>query len=131
EGGFNNFGKTVDVARMTYSWTKTGITGLKFNDSSINLPAAAHYGAPPLVTQPGHSPGGGSIDAGDSRFLSVVWRGGRLLATQTVGEADNLAHARWYEFSTAGSPTLRQWGDAPPGWAGSNPLLRVRRSRTR
>jgi hypothetical protein len=121
EGGFNNFGKTVDVARMTYSWTKTGVTGLKFTDNSINLPAAARYGAPPFVTQPGDSPGSGSIDAGDSRFLSVVWRGGRLLATQTVGEADNLAHARWYEFSTAGSrPALRQWGDVPTGMAASN-----------
>jgi hypothetical protein len=120
EGGFNNFGKTVDVARMTYSWTKTGVTGPKFTDNSINLPAAARYGAPPLVTQPGDNPGGGSIDAGDSRFLSVAWRGGRLLATQTVGEADSLAHARWYEFTTAGNPALRQWGDVPRGVVGSN-----------
>jgi hypothetical protein len=120
EGGFNNFGKTADVAKMTYSWTNAGVTGPKFNDNSINLPAAARYGAPPFVTQPGDSPGGGSIDAGDSRFLSVVWHGGRLLATQTVGESYNLAHARWYEFSTAGRPTLRQWGDVPPGLAGSN-----------
>src|SRR5262249_41455986 len=39
----------------------------------------------------------------------------------TVGEADGLAHARWYEFDTTPrAPALRQWGDVTPGQSGAN-----------
>jgi hypothetical protein len=124
ESGFNNFGKSLDVTKMTYTWTTTGVNNLHFSDSSISLPVSAHYIAPPLATQPPSVTGSGPnpIDAGDSRFLSVVWQGGRLLASQTVGEkADNLDHARWYEFNTTtSSPTLKQWGDVAPGITGAN-----------
>ena len=80
---------------------------------------------PPLAGGPGRRQvswklGDGPIDVGDTRFLSADWRGGRLVATQTVGEkADGLAHARWYEFGTAGkNPALKNWGDVRPGRAG-------------
>lgn len=74
--------------------------------------AVAAYLAPPLVVQPA-----GVINSGDSRILSVEWRGGRLVAAHTVGlSSDTQAHARWYEFlAGASAPSLVQHGTLAPG----------------
>jgi hypothetical protein len=119
ESGYSNFGKALNVAQMTYAWTATGVSNLKFTDNAVSLPTAARYVDTPYATQPDN---GGPIDVGDTRFLSADWRGGRLVATQTVGEkADGLTHARWYDFNTTGkAPALKNWGDVRPGQAGAN-----------
>src|SRR5262249_13374263 len=68
---------------------------------------------PPVATQPGT----GGIQTNSARILSAAWRGGRLVAAQAVGvSGSTTAHARWYEFSTAGAaPTLTQTGTLDPG----------------
>ncbi len=68
--------------------------------------SVASYSQPPSATQPG----GTQIQTNDSRILSVDWRNDHLVASQTVGQSDGLAHARWYEINTSGGPTLEQQG---------------------
>lgn len=68
------------------------------------------YSAPPAATQLG----GATISTNDSRILSVDWRNNQLVAAQTVG-VNSAAQARWYEFSTSGTPTLTQEGTINPG----------------
>jgi hypothetical protein len=118
-GGFNAHGRALDAVKMTYSWTTTGVRDQRFTDNPVNLPPAARYLFPPLSTQPAP---GAPIETNDARILTVAWRNNRLVASQTVGlPSDNLAHARFYELSTAtNSPTLTQWGNIAPGQAGAN-----------
>jgi len=75
-----------------------------------------NYSTPPPADQPN---GAGTIQTNDARFLSVSWRGNRLLAAHHAGlPAGNptRALARWYEFDTSGSaPTLTQQGVIDPG----------------
>lgn len=80
-----------------------------FTSTVVSLPPGANYTAPPNAAQKGAST---QIQTNDSRILNAEWRNNRLVAAQTVGlTTDSLAHARWYEFSTAGaSPTLTQQG---------------------
>jgi PKD repeat protein len=70
-------------------------------------------GTPP-ATQPGSSD---KIQTNDARILNAEWRNNRLVAAQTVGLAgDAVAHARWYELSTAGAaPTLTSQQTLDPG----------------
>ena len=63
---------------------------------------------------------GGIFNTNDSRILNAAWRGGRLVASQTVAGLF-AAHARWYELSTAGTtPTLTQSGEINPGLLASS-----------
>jgi hypothetical protein len=96
-------GSTVTVLKMTNVLSSSP----SFTATSISVPS---YGAPPAANQPG-----GTITTNDSRMLSVSWRGDELVAAQTIGSG-SVAHARWYQFSTAGaSPTLTQSGDIDQG----------------
>jgi large repetitive protein len=58
---------------------------------------------------------GGIFNTNDARILNAAWRGGRLLASQTVAGLF-AAHARWYELNTAGvAPALTQTGEINAG----------------
>src|SRR5262249_24947929 len=103
EAGYGN-GQQLDAVELSYTWTSTGVTGVLFTDNITNLPSQAFYGEPPASTQPD----GTQIETNDARILNVASRNNRLVAAQTVGEADGLAHARFYEISTAGTPALTQ-----------------------
>ena len=86
------------------------------------------YELPPNADQPGSGPfsgdcfsasptGSGFICTNDASFLSVAWRGNRLLAAHNVGLAsDSQSHARWYEFDTSGAPVLTQQETINPGF---------------
>jgi uncharacterized repeat protein (TIGR01451 family) len=50
----------------------------------------------------------------DDRMLSADWVNNNLTASMDVG-VGGLNLARWYEFSTSGTPTLLQQGDISPG----------------
>jgi hypothetical protein len=115
EAGYGN-GQKLDAVKLNYTWTSTGVTGVKFTDNIITLPSAAFYGEPPAASQPG----GGEIENNDARILNVAWSNNRLVAAQTVGESDGLAHARFYEISTLSTPALTQWADVTPGVAGAD-----------
>jgi hypothetical protein len=71
---------------------------------------------PPDADQPG---GAGTIQTNDARFLSVAWRGNRLLAAHNIGlpaGAPTQALARWYQFDTSNTtPSLMQQGTINPG----------------
>jgi len=68
------------------------------------------------ATPPANQPSANQITTNDSRILNVVYRGGQLIASQTVGTAAGVANARWYHFNvniTAAhpQPTLTQSGN--------------------
>jgi hypothetical protein len=67
------------------------------------------YQEPPAITQQGSS---NQITANDSGILEAEWRGGHLVAAQSIGvNGDAQAHARWYEFDvTTSTPTFIQDG---------------------
>ena len=94
------------VANAISVVTETNVLGSTPTFSSTVIPVAP-YTAPPNASQKG---AGTQIQTNDSRILNAEWRNNRLVAAQTVGlSSDGLAHARWYEFGTAGtSPTLTQ-----------------------
>lgn len=78
--------------------------------ATFDVPAP-FYGDAPKAPQPG----GTQLDPDGDNILNVVWRGNRLLASQTVSSG-GAAHARWYELSTASTaPVLVQWGEVDPG----------------
>jgi hypothetical protein len=84
--------------------------------TETNIPVAP-YTAPPAATQEGSS---SLISTNDSRILNAEWRNGQLVAAQAVGVAsDSQAHARWYQFTTGGTPALAQQGTIGVG-SGSN-----------
>src|SRR5262249_38970878 len=73
--------------------------------------SVASYSQPPSARQPS-----GTVTTNDSRMMNAVWRNNILAATHTVGTGSPLtAHARWYQFSTSGAPTLTQSGEITPG----------------
>lgn len=79
--------------------------------------AVAPCSSPPSATQKGS---GNQIQTNDSRILNAEWRDGRLVAAQAVGgQGDGLAHARWYDISSAGTPRLSQQGTVGVG-SGAN-----------
>lgn len=72
--------------------------------------AVTPYLNPFLALQPG-----GVFNTNDARILNAAWRGGRLVASQTVAGLF-AAHARWYELNTNGAvPTLTQSGEINAG----------------
>jgi Bacterial Ig domain len=90
------------------------LTSPSFTETDIQVSA---YSAPPSATQLGSTT---RIETNDTRILNAEWRNGRLVASQTIGVAsDSQAHARWYEFSTSGTPSLTQQGTIGVG-SGSN-----------
>ena len=71
-----------------------------------------------LASFPGNAPQLGTsttIDAGDSRLMSVVWRNNILWACNTVnppsGTDANQATAHWYKISTSGTPAISDQGN--------------------
>jgi hypothetical protein len=103
EDGFAN-GTRIRVVKLT------DVLGTQqFADTSLNV---SNYGFPPNAPQKG----GIAMDTGDTRVLNAEWRGGRLVAAQTVGLTG--PQARWYEFNTTGgTPTLTQQGTIVQGSA--------------
>lgn len=95
--------KMTNVLSATPTFTSTDIT--------VN-----NYSVPPDADQPG---GAGTIQTNDARFLSVSWRGNRLLAAHNIGlpaGAPTQALARWYQFDTSSTtPALMQQGTINPG----------------
>src|SRR5204863_64054 len=85
-----------------------------FTDTPVTVSA---YTAPPAAEQKDGEP----IESNDARILNAEWRRfadgtQRLVAAQAVGTGDGDAHARWYQFGTAGpAPTLTQQGTLDPG----------------
>ncbi len=68
------------------------------------------YTEPPAATQPS-----GSISTNNSEILTADYRDGLLVAGQNVGlTTDSDVHARWYEVSTSGTPSLVQDGTISP-----------------
>jgi hypothetical protein len=103
ENGFQN-GSSIRVDKITNANSSSPtITG-------TNLTVAS-YGAVPSAP----SAGGVSMQANDTRILSVALRGGRLIVTHTVG-LNSTATVRWYEFNVSGAtPSLTQSGNIAPG----------------
>jgi hypothetical protein len=63
-------------------------------------------------------------DQVDDRILSVDWVNNQMVAAGNVGLSDGLNHARWYVFTTAGTPALVQQGDiVNPGFDSSYPSI--------
>jgi uncharacterized protein (DUF2141 family) len=74
----------------------------------------------PYTVAPGFVDPGGVFSGFDSRTLSADWRNNMLVTTQIVGTTDSsgpVAKSRFYQFSTAGTPSLVQQGeiDQNPG----------------
>ena len=68
------------------------------------------YTEPPEASQPT-----GPIITNNSEILNAYYRDGLLVAGQNIGlTTDTDAHARWYELSTSGSPSLVQDGTISP-----------------
>ena len=89
------------------SATKLLSASPSFTDTIVGVAA---YTAPPSAQQPG-----GTIPTLDSRILNVDYRDGLLVAGQNVGlSTDTDAHARWYELSVSGTPSLVQQGTIAP-----------------
>jgi hypothetical protein len=109
EANYEN-GKNIRVVEETGVLTSPSFTSFDIG--------VASYTAPPDATQSGSS---NKITTNDSRILNVEWRTNKLVASQAVGlSTDAQAHARWYEFSTAGaSPSLTQQGTIGAG-SGAN-----------
>src|SRR5204863_6861893 len=61
--------KMTNVLSATPTFTATNVT-------------VSNYSVPPAATQPD---GSGTVQTNDARFLSVSWRGSRLLAAHNVG----------------------------------------------
>ncbi len=101
-GGGNSNGLQVTQMSNVLSATPT------FTDFIVGVPT---YGSPPAATQQGSS---ALLGTGDTRMLSAAVRGNRLVASHNVGTS-GVAHARWYEFSVSGAPTLTQSGEINPG----------------
>jgi protocatechuate 3,4-dioxygenase beta subunit/methionine-rich copper-binding protein CopC len=102
ENGFAN-GSQMDVVTATNLLS----TSPSYTDTIVNVDP---YTLPPAAQQPG-----GFIETNDTRMLNAEWRDGILVADHAVGLAtDSDAHARWYEFSTTGTPSLIQDGTISP-----------------
>ena len=68
------------------------------------------YTEPPEANQPS-----GTIITNNSEILNADYRDGLLVAGQNIGlTTDTDAHARWYEISTSGTPSLVQDGTISP-----------------
>jgi hypothetical protein len=90
---------------------------------TINVIAATNYLtsmalAPTTITVAPFSASPGTLGVPqsgiDDRMLSVDWRNNLLVAAHNVG-VKSLNLARWYEFSTNGTPTLVQQGTVKAG----------------
>ena len=79
----------------------------------------AHHGTPYTVPFFAAQPAG-SVQPNDARILNAEYRGGHLVAAQTVEGSTSdpmalLTHARWYDFNVSGaSPILAQFGEIAP-----------------
>jgi hypothetical protein len=95
-------GSSIDVVRMDNLLSATPT----FTDTSV---AVNSYSNPPAATQPSST-----VDASDSRTLSVEWNSGHLgVAFDAAAGSD--AVAAWYEFNTGGSqPVVSQQGVIHP-----------------
>jgi hypothetical protein len=103
-------GRSTRVVTMTNILSNTPT----FTDTDI--PVEFYSLAPPFVDQLGQA---FSVNTGDTAFTQADWRNGKLVADQTVTEADDhfgTSRVRWYEFDTTGAtPTLVQQGSIHPG----------------
>jgi hypothetical protein len=98
-------GDLIHVAKMTDKISATPT----FESFDITVDP---YLAPPNAAQPFAFP----LATTDGRIMNAAWRGGRLVASQTVGTTTGEAHARWYEISTAEATlTLTQAGEISGG----------------
>ena len=95
EAGFAN-GSKIRVVKMTDVPSSTPT----FTDTDISVDP---YAFPPDAPQKGGSP----VETNDTPASSnAEWRGNHLVASQAVGTVSgSVAHARWYEFDTRGTPT--------------------------
>lgn len=101
EAGYQN-GSKIRVVKETGVLTRTP----SFQSFDITV---APYTAPPSATQPSAgNPSRSLIETNGSYILNAEWRDNRLVASQTVGASDGLAHARWYMFDTSSDPQLAQ-----------------------
>jgi hypothetical protein len=90
--------------------TETNVLSNTPTDTTTVLTAAT-YSQPPAAPQPS-----GTVTTNDSRMLTAAWRNNILVSTQTVGTGSPTeAHARWYQISTSGTPSLTQFGEINPG----------------
>ncbi len=103
ENGYDN-GSSIRVVSATNLLSSSPT----FDDTNI---AVDSYTFPPAAEQPG----GSTIQTDDTSILNADYRNGLLVADQNVGlSTDSDAHARWYEFSVVGTPTLVQDGTISP-----------------
>jgi hypothetical protein len=108
----NITGNSIRVVTETNLFTTPS-----FSFTNVALPSADDYGTPHDASQQGTT---NLIQTNDSRILNAEWRGGLLVAAQTVGvAADAQAHARWYEFDVTGAPKLLDVGTIGVG-SGAN-----------
>jgi hypothetical protein len=112
----NQIGNDPTVVKSQVRVTKmTNVLSATPTFSSTDI-AVNNYSVPPDADQPN---GSGTIQTNDARFLSVAWRGNRLLAAHNVGlpaGAPTQALARWYQFDTSNTtPALMQQGTINPG----------------
>jgi hypothetical protein len=90
--------------------TETNVLSNTPTDTTTVL-AATSYSQPPAAPQPS-----GTVTTNDSRMMNAVWRNNILVADHTVGTGTPVeAHARWYQISTSGTPSLTQFGEVNPG----------------
>ncbi len=102
ENGFDN-GSQMLVSSATDLLSNSPT----FTDTVVNVDP---YTSPPSANQPG-----GSIATNDTELLNAQWRDGLLVADHNIGlPTDFDVHARWYEFSTSGTPSLVQDGTISP-----------------
>ena len=107
-GGFPGGGNQVQVVRMDGVLSATPT----FSVTPITV---TPYTVPFFAAQPG-----GIVQPNDARILNAEYRGGHLVAAQTVEGSTSdpmalLTHARWYDFNVSGaSPILAQFGEIAP-----------------
>jgi hypothetical protein len=96
----------------------TAIRAVRMDNVLSDSPTFTYFTvpvAPYLNPFPALQPGG-VFDTNDSRVLNAAWRGGRLVAAQTVAGLLT-AQARWYELNTAtAAPALTQSGQVRSGF---------------
>jgi hypothetical protein len=92
---------SVRILRMTRELSATPLI-------DISSYSVANYGNGPLpaVAQPDSA-----LNAADTRFTSLAWRGNMLVATQTAKVRGHDAEVRWYQWdTTTRKPLLSQSG---------------------